>query len=149
MIYSNIKNIEEYNFLPENIKKCFEYINKNDLASLDKGSYEIDGKNLFVNIVEYETTTEDKRFWEAHKNYLDIHFILDGEEIININFIKNMEQKQFVEKDDFLPLTGDVKTSVVLQKEDFLICYPNDAHMTAVNVCKPTKVKKAIFKVKI
>lgn len=149
MIYGNVKNKDEYIFLPQNLKKCFDYIQNNDLSNLQKGSYEIDGKDLFVNIVEYETTTEDNRFWEAHKNYLDLHFIINGEEIINVNFINNMEQKPFVEQDDFLPLEGDKKTSVVLQKDDFLICYPNDAHMTAIQVEKPTNIKKAIFKVKI
>lgn len=149
MIYGNVKNKDEYSFLPQNLKKCFDYIQNNDLSNLQKGSYEIDGKDLFVNIVEYETTTEDNRFWEAHKNYLDLHFIINGEEIINVNFINNMEQKPFVEQDDFLPLEGDKKTSVVLQKDDFLICYPNDAHMTAIQVEKPTNIKKAIFKVKI
>lgn len=149
MIYGNVKNKDEYSFLPQNLKKCFDYIQNNDLSNLQKGSYEIDGKDLFLNIVEYETTTEDNRFWEAHKNYLDLHFIINGEEIINVNFINNMEQKPFVEQDDFLPLEGDKKTSVVLQKDDFLICYPNDAHMTAIQVEKPTNIKKAIFKVKI
>lgn len=149
MIYGNVKNKDEYSFLPQNLKKCFDYIQNNDLSNLQKGSYEIDGKDLFVNIVEYKTTTEDNRFWEAHKNYLDLHFIINGEEIINVNFINNMEQKPFVEQDDFLPLEGDKKTSVVLQKDDFLICYPNDAHMTAIQVEKPTNIKKAIFKVKI
>lgn len=149
MIYGNIKNKDEYSFLPQNLKKCFDYIQNNDLSKLEKGSYEIENKDLFVNIVEYETTTEDNRFWEAHKNYLDLHFIINGEEIINVNFIDNMEQKPFVEQDDFLPLEGDKKTSVVLQKDDFLICYPNDAHMTAIQVENPTNIKKAIFKVKI
>ncbi|WP_317367197.1 YhcH/YjgK/YiaL family protein [uncultured Tyzzerella sp.] len=149
MIYSNIKNIGEYSFLPENIQKCFDYIKKNNLKDLEKGSYEICGKDLFVNIVEYETTTEDKRIWEAHKSYLDIHFILDGEEIINVNFINNMEQKEFVEEEDFLNINGDKKSSIVLQEEDFLILYPNDAHMPSVNVSSSKKVKKAIFKVKI
>ena len=104
---------------------------------------------MFVNIVEYETTTEDKRFWEAHKNYLDLHFMLDGEEIINVNFIDNMKQIEFVEKDDFLSLEGNKKSSILLEEGDFLICYPNDAHMTAIKVSDSKKIKKAIFKVKI
>lgn len=149
MIYGNIQNKEEFNFLSEDLKKCFEYIKNNDLLSKEKGSYEIEGKDIFVNIVEYETTTPKNRFWEAHKQYLDIHYILEGEEIIDINFLNNMKIKDYVEKDDFVSMDGDKKTSVVLQKEDFLICYPNDAHMTAIKVCESTKVKKAIFKVKI
>lgn len=147
MIYSNIKNKNEYKFLDEKIQKCFEYIEENNLKDMEKGTYEIDGKDIFVNIVEYETTKAENRFWEAHKQYIDIHFMLEGKEYININFIDDMEKKPYIEKDDFLELIGDKKISVLMKERDFLICYPNDAHMTAVEVENPEKIKKVIFKV--
>lgn len=149
MIFGNIKNIDEFNFLPQKILKCFEYINNHDLATYEKGKYEIYGEQLFVNISEYETTNAENRFWEAHKKYLDLHFILDGTEQIDINFIDNMEQKDFVEEKDFLPLEGKSNGCVILNKGDFLICYPKDAHRTAIKVNEPSNVKKAIFKIKI
>ena len=139
--------MHEYDYLPVDIKKCFEYAASNNLLDFEKGSYKIDGNNLFVNIVEYETIDVENRFWEAHKNYLDLHLMLDGKEQIDVNFIGNMEEKEFVEKDDFLPLEGDKNGHVILEKDDFLICYPNDAHRTAVKVNNPKKIKKAIFKI--
>ena len=147
MIFGNIKNLHEYDYLPVDIKKCFEYAASNNLLDFEKGSYKIDGNNLFVNIVEYETIDVENRFWEAHKNYLDLHLMLDGKEQIDVNFIGNMEEKEFVEKDDFLPLEGDKNGHVILEKGDFLVCYPNDAHRTAVKVNNPKKIKKAIFKI--
>ena len=90
MIFGNIENLNEYTYLDENIKKCFEYAKNNDLLSYDKGCHKVDGDNLFVNIVEYETTKKEDRFWEAHRNYLDLHLMLDGCEQINLNFIENM-----------------------------------------------------------
>ena len=147
MIFGNIKNLYEYEYLKENLKICFEYAKSNNLLNYEKGSYEIDGDNIFVNIVEYETTEVENRFWEAHRNYLDLHLMLDGSEQIDVNFIENMVQKEFVEKDDFLPLEGEKNGHVVLNKDDFLICYPNDAHRTAVKVKESEKIKKAIFKI--
>ena len=149
MIFGNIKNLGEYSFLESQIKECFDYYKSNDLKSLEKGSYEIDGKRLFVNVVEYVTTSPDNRFWEAHKNYLDLHLMLDGFEQIDLSFIDNMKQGEFIEKDDFLPLEGQKNSSVVLNDGDFLICYPADGHMTAIAVDEPQKIKKAIFKIKI
>ena len=52
MIFGNIENLNEYTYLDENIKKCFEYAKNNDLLSYDKGCHKVDGDNLFVNIVE-------------------------------------------------------------------------------------------------
>lgn len=149
MIFGNIQNLTEYPFLEEQIKACFAYAKANDLLTYEKGSYKIDGERLFVNIVEYTTTTAENRFWEAHKNYLDVHLMLHGKEQIDLNFIQNMNVKEFVEKDDFLPMEGEKNSSVVLEDGDFLICYPSDGHRTAVAVENPEAIKKAIFKVQI
>ncbi|BFL44788.1 YhcH/YjgK/YiaL family protein [Lactonifactor longoviformis] len=149
MIFGNVKDLEDYNFLPEEIKRCFAYAKDHDLIGYEKGSHTIDGDDLFVNIVEYETTARENRFWEAHRNYLDLHLMLRGKEQIDLNFIDNMEQKEFVEKDDFLPLEGPENAHVVLTDKDFLICYPKDGHRTAIAAGDPVVIKKAIFKIKI
>lgn len=149
MIFGNIRDLKDYEYLKEEVLKCFAYAKNHDLAQFEKGSHEIDGDKLFVNIVEYKTTAAKDRFWEAHRQYLDLHLMLKGTEQIDINFIDNMEQKDFVEKDDFLPLFGEPNGHVVLNGGDFLICFPKDAHRTAVQVSEPEMIKKAIFKIKI
>ena len=149
MIFGNIDNLEEFSYLEKQIMECFAYAKSHDLASYEKGSHEIDGDRLFVNIVEYATTTPVERFWEAHKNYLDVHVMIHGTEQIDLNFIQNMDVKGFVEKDDFLPMEGEKNSSVILRDGDFLICYPGDGHRTAVAVDGPEQIKKAIFKVRI
>ena len=127
MIFGNITQEKTYAFLPEDLKECFAYAKEHDLASYEKGCHPIDGERLFVNVVEYETTRPE----------------------IDLNFIENMEQKEYVEKDDFLPMDGAPNSHVVLRPGDFLICYPEDGHRTAVAVNEPEKIKKAIFKVRI
>ena len=149
MIFGNIRNIKEYSFLDSQIQKCFAYAKEHDLAQFEKGKHEIDGDTLFVNIVEYTTTTPEERFWEAHREYLDLHLMLSGPEQIDLNFIESMEQKEFQPDSDFLPLEGEPNSHVVMEEGDFLICYPHDAHRTAVMVEEPVQIKKAIFKIKI
>ena len=149
MIFGNIKNLNEYTFLTEAVKECFSYAKEQNLVEFENGKHEIDGERLFVNIVEYTTKNADERFWEAHKKYLDVHLMLNGEEQIDLNFLSNMDVKEFVEVDDFVPMDGEKNSSVVLRNGDFLICYPQDGHRTAVKVSEPKTIKKAIFKVLI
>ena len=149
MIFGNVKDLDEYPFLEEQVKECFAYAKEHKLAEFAKGKHEIDGERLFVNIVEYETAKAEERFWEAHRNYLDRHLMLDGIEQIELNFIQNMELEEFVPEDDFLPMEGEKNSSVILKNGDFLICYPADGHRTAVAAGCPQKIKKAIFKVRI
>ena len=118
MIFGNIDQLEEFPYLEEAVKECFEYVKSHDILSYERGCHEIDGDRLFVNVVEYTTTTPEERFWEAHKNYLDIHVMLKGTEQIDLNFIQNMELKDFVEKDDFLPMEGEKNASAILREGD-------------------------------
>lgn len=149
MIFGNVENLREYPFLEEQVRECFAYAKEHDLAAYEKGSHVIDGDRLFVNIVEYETVAASERFWEAHKRYLDVHLMLSGTEQIDLNFLQNMALLPYVEKDDFLPMKGEKNSSVVLGAGDFLICYPSDAHRTAVTAGESQNIKKAIFKVRI
>lgn len=150
MIFGNIKQQANYIFLPENIKACFKYMQEHDLLTYTKGSHEIDGKQFFVNIEEYGTVERSKRFWEAHKAYIDVHVMLRGTECIDINFIENMTLGNYDEQKDFQALTGTAQATVNLLKPgDFLICYPQDAHRTAIMVDTPKDLKKAIFKIKL
>lgn len=149
MLYGNIAHIAEFGYLPKAILDCFAYLNTHDLRTLAPGRYEIDGDRVFVNLSEYTTTSAEERFWEAHREYLDVHVMISGTEQIDLNFIANLQQKPYEVDKDFLPLEGDARGSVLLSEDDFLICYPNDAHKTAIAPATPEHVKKAIFKVKV
>lgn len=148
MTYGNVCYEAAYGFSEDGLGECFAYAREHDLRTFPAGIHEIDGKRLFVNIVEYTTTTPEERFWEAHREYLDIHILLDGEEQIDVAFVESMKQGTYVPEDDFLPMEGKKSGCVVLHKGDFLICYPHDAHRTAVMADQPSIVKKAIFKLK-
>ncbi len=151
MIFGNIQNLREYLCMEDGIFECFNYAKENNLSAYDRGCHEIDAKRIFVNIMEYETVKPEDRFWEAHREYLDVHLMLEGTERIDLNFIQNMDVKEYAAKDDFLSMDGEKNASVILKPGDFLVCTPgdSDAHRTAVAADKQENIKKAIFKVKI
>ncbi|MBE6022440.1 MAG: DUF386 domain-containing protein [Cellulosilyticum sp.] len=150
MIFGNLEFANRYDFLNEKLQRCFSYIQENDLRTFENGVYHIDGDDIFVNVVEYTTTTIENRFWETHKTYIDIHVMLTGTEEIALNFLQNMTEKQpYSEKEDMLLLEGSKNSSVCLKENDFLICFPEDAHCTGIQVSEPQKLKKAIFKIKV
>ena len=57
MVFGNIRDLKDYSWLEEEVLKCFKYAQEHDLMAYEKAATEIDGDDLFVNIVEYETTT--------------------------------------------------------------------------------------------
>lgn len=76
-------------------------------------------------VCQYQIQQHRKNVSEAHKNYLDVHVMIHGNEQIDLNFIQNMELKDFV-KTDFLPMDGEKNSSVVLTDGDFLIYLSTD-----------------------
>ena len=46
MIFGNIQNLKEYAFLEDAVKECFDYAGSHDLKAYEKGSHEIDGKQI-------------------------------------------------------------------------------------------------------
>ena len=149
MIFGNIHNTGEYAFLPENVQKCFAYAREHNLLSYGKCSHEIEGKERSFRRSAYQYKKPEARFWEAHREYLDVHLILSGTERVDVNFIGNLAAGRYVEQEDFLPLEGEKNASVILQPGDFLICYPSDGHMTGVQADAPNLVKKVKKKKKI
>ena len=62
MIFGNIKDLNDYPFLEEGIRKAFAYTASTTFCITKKGSYPIDGEKLFVNIVEYRNHQTGKPF---------------------------------------------------------------------------------------
>lgn len=150
MIFGNIADEKTYDFLPEDIKRCFSYFKTHDLAQYAQGTHEIDGRDFFVNIENYATVDRSKRFWEAHRKYIDVHMMIDGRETIDVAFLPGMKVISYDESRDFAEAKGEPDATVHLRhKGDFLICWPEDVHRTAIACGSAAKLKKAIFKVKL
>lgn len=150
MIFAGLDQTDSQGTLDAGVRKAIDYAKSHDLASFDCGQHPIDGEDLFVNIVEYTTTDPENRFWEAHRDYLDVHVPISGTEQIDLGFLGRMKKGEYQKDGDFQPADGEKNASVIMNPGDFLVCYPEDAHRTAVAANgQPETVKKAIFKVKI
>jgi biofilm protein TabA len=150
MIADQIRNYELYKIMNERVDRAVEYIQTHTFAGLHTGMHEVEGQEIYFNLIEYETKEVEERFWESHKKYLDLHYILEGKEFIGHEQFDRMTIKQeYEEKDDFYLLNGKVQSKVKLEQGDFMLLFPNDAHMTAIKVDGPEKVRKVVFKILI
>lgn len=150
MIVDQINNYGLYIGKNEKIDRAISYIKEMDFQNLEPKMYGVDGDEIFFNLIEYETKEEEERFWESHKKYIDLHFILEGKEFIGYEQFNRMKVKEnYHEADDYYLLEGNLQSKVLLQKDDFMILYPEDVHMTALKVDESERVRKVVFKIKI
>lgn len=146
MVFGNINYPEQYDFMQEKFRKCFDFIRENDLSKMELKRYNIDGDNVFVNIMEFITAPVEERAFEAHKDYCDMHYIVRGSERIDICITDRMEKGEY--KPDIMTLYGEPLGSVNLHTGDFLICMPQDGHRPGIMTEKPENIRKATFKIR-
>lgn len=128
-----------------------KFVKENDLNSLSAGSYEIDGRKVYVNIDEYETQPFGERSYEAHEKYVDVQLIIQGQESIYIDEKKDLKIKTEYsdEKDIAFYEDGNNGQNVELTENEFLVIYPSEAHKPCVMCGDKCQVKKAVFKIRL
>jgi YhcH/YjgK/YiaL family protein len=149
MIIDKIENSHLYNGLGKRIEKAFEYITQTDLKELQSGKYEIDGDNIFALINEYQTKAVSEGRLEAHRKYIDIQYVIEGEELMGYSTLGNQQiLEPYKEENDIIFYIGE-KSFTKVSKGMFAIFFPTDVHMPGIRAEKESSVKKLVIKAKL
>lgn len=148
MIIGEIKKGEGSSFDLGGLGKHFtaaqQYLLTADLASLAPGSYDIDGKDVYVMIQEY-TQQEKAPAYEAHDQYADIQLILRGSERFRWGLGEAGELKG-----DLRTVTGVEKyVEFTLRENQFAVFLPGEPHAPGLPENGPASCRKAVVKVKV
>ena len=149
MIYAKNSDALTYRGIHPNLDMALERITKEFLSSVGEERVEIKGSDVYATRFTYETIPEEESFFEAHRNYLDIHLMLEGAERVEIAPPETLTEFDRVEANDFYAYRGEGQYRLVLSPGDFLVVFPNDAHKIKMRVDGPETVTKAVFKVRI
>lgn len=148
MIVDVLKNKEIYYGIHKNMKPAMEFIEKAVAENLEVGRYELDGKNLYALVQEYDSKTDAK--WEYHRKYIDIQFIVSGKEIITWDNIKNVpDGVEYNEEKDIAKFDMDGGTDVVMEAGYYNILYPQDLHQPGRVFDKVEPIKKIVVKIAV
>ena len=146
MIIDEIRNLKLYKKVPA---KVIDFVSKLNIDT-PCGRYDID-KKCYVNVETYSTKPVASAMYEAHKKYIDIQIVLDGEEKI---YYKNKDKisypQQFDDKGDigfYNEMISDDDAYVRLDGSNFAIIYPHEGHAPQIQSGEKTaRVKKAVVK---
>lgn len=149
MIIDKRKNAYLYFTLGERLAAGLRYLQETNLARVEPGRHEIDGTNVYAIVMEYDTEPAEECFWEAHRRYIDIQYVVSGVERMGYANLDRLETDDlYDEETDILKLKaeGDM---LVVPAGHFVIFYPHEAHMPGVALDEPQLVKKAVVKVRV
>jgi YhcH/YjgK/YiaL family protein len=80
MIVDKLENRGAYKNLGSGIPEALEYLAKTDFSKIPLGKHEIDGDRCFVIVQCYEPKPISEAKWEYHRKYLDVQFMVRGDE---------------------------------------------------------------------
>jgi YhcH/YjgK/YiaL family protein len=149
MILDKLENAELYFGINNRIDKALHYIQNTDFTELETGRHDIEGDTLYANVFEYETKSATDSLLEAHRKYIDLQFVIEGEEQVGFATLKGQDiVKAYNELDDYL-LIEEKYVRITLKKGLFAIFFPDDLHKPSLKIEKTSKVKKVVVKIKI
>lgn len=151
MIYDRLSNCEQYYILGEKFKKAFEFLKNTDLKSIEDGSYEIDGKEIYANVQSLKTKPIEEKKWEVHRNYIDIQYVIKGKEKMGYGILEDFEEITipYDNDKDVGFLNGKEFNFIDVKEGNFVIFYPNDVHAPMLAYSEPIDIKKVIVKIKL
>ena len=148
MIADKIKNSDTYaasnRFFPE----VFEKIKT--LTPDDAGKkFAIEEGVVWISVSSVKTAPQGERRFEAHKKFLDIHFVLEGKEtFVFANTDELIPETEYNEAEDYLLLNGE-GTKLTLGAGDFCVVYPQDAHIPIFEKLSEGNVVRGVVKIKL
>jgi YhcH/YjgK/YiaL family protein len=131
--------------------KAFTYLKTTDLANLEVKRTEIDGINIYAPVTEYLTKNRGDVNFEAHRKYIDIQYVIKGEEMIGVApmAMKDSVVVPYDETKDIEFLTVKEGSELKATPERFFLFFPSDIHRPSLTVNENSQVKKIVVKVKI
>lgn len=149
MISDFLENASVYSKLSPRISKALEFLRDSDPLTLTLGKHQIDGENLFAMVQEYMTKTPDKAFWEAHRRYIDVQYMVSGIEAMGWAPTQQMTVvKEYDREKEYTVLQGSGQF-INLTPGNFVIFYPHDSHMGGIAIAQPAEVRKIVLKVAV
>jgi YhcH/YjgK/YiaL family protein len=147
MIIDKLENLKNYASVNPLFPKVVEFLQQNDIYAMEPGKYEIQGKDLFVNIQMAKGKTPDEAVIETHNKMIDIQIPLTAAETFGYTQREQLPDVPYNEEKDITKIPDLAADSyVTCQPGMMAIFFPQDGH--APCIAGVPELKKAIFKVK-
>lgn len=151
MVFDLAKNLDFYKGLGigDRYAKAVEFLKNSDLKSLENGRHDIDGENVYANVMTYTTLPWEEAKYEAHENYTDIQYVVTGSEVITYAPVDslNVSVPYNPQKDAVLFDNANPGLKVVVNEDEFMIFNPWDGHKPKALNQSACEVKKIVVKI--
>lgn len=146
MIVDHLDRAKRYGTLGPLFQQAFDFLWNNELSTLQTGRYSLVGDALFALVQDYVTKPREQGFWEAHRRYIDLQYLVQGTERIGYAPLHRMRLESHDQERDLSVLQGE-GDFLTLTDGCFLLLWPEDAHMPGLQAECASSVRKIVCKI--
>ncbi len=148
MILDTLSRWRDYGWNSNRFEAAFRFLEAMTPDMAD-GKHVIDGDTVFCMIGRHETKPREGQEFEAHRDYADIQYIVQGVEAILWAPVPELTVVKPYEPDAELYALTESPTELILRAGQFCVLFPQDAHAPCIAHDKPSAVRKAVVKVRL
>lgn len=147
MLFANVKNFNFDDY--DKLQKAVSFLRDNDLTKTPIGKSHEEGKSFYCQTLEYDTEDIQNVPFEVHEKRLDLHYIVKGEEEIDISpdtiyspsgVYNSVGDLQYV-------VSPKIYTKLILHEGDFVLIGMHEPHRTnGLVLGKSCHVRKIVLK---
>ena len=150
MICDALEHLNRYRGLHRNLDTAIDYLTAyhvaHDLYDLPLGRTEVDGENVFINVMEADLSPDSTRL-EYHKKYADLQIDLTGGEGWGYTNLPGEEAGEFTGDIGFR--TSPDAVSGTLGEGRFVLFFPGELHTPGVARPGCAHVRKVVIKIRM
>ena len=147
MICDTLAHLGRYKGLHKNLDTAIDYLLSHDLSQLPLGRTEVEGEEVFINVMEAQLKPAEDSCPEYHRRYADLQLDLTGGEGWGYATDPGAETK---------PFTGDIGfqdapcvVNGAMGGGRFVLFFPLELHKPGVARPECTSVRKAVVKIRM
>lgn len=151
MILGCLNEKELIHSIPRNIFNALGFVKNYDMSTINDGRYDIDGDDIYINVMTVNSVNKESKAFEIHHEYVDIQILIDGEECMEyaspLDVIQPLSDYDPV--NDFQSVVPNGHISTLLLKQNmFAVFYPGEPHKPTCYINEARTIKKAVMKVR-
>ncbi|MCE1187528.1 MAG: YhcH/YjgK/YiaL family protein [Ignavibacteria bacterium] len=148
MITGNLSHFKRYLSIHPSFILAEDFLSRARASTPEQGRYDIEGDNIYAMVSTATGKNREDAKPEAHRIYIDIHCVLNGREEIGIIGTDNCKRilSPYDSEKDFILFDEQPEFFLLLQRGDFAIVFPEDAHAPMIS---GDNVTKCVIKIRL
>ncbi|EJN98971.1 YhcH/YjgK/YiaL family protein [Oenococcus oeni] len=146
MLITKLSDFNELDYV--NLSKAIHFLNSTDLAQTPLGRSHQRDESFYCQTLEYMTEDIDDFNFEIHQRRLDLHYVVEGEEEIDVSIDAHPQLLGEYNSDRDLQYVKKPKSynKIILHTGDFILIGLHEPHRTNGLVNRSTHVRKIVLK---